>query len=68
VNESRRRSNVVLLIADLEIVDKHHIFFTKYEEMEEEMYDAALLSSVRLSNPSQGTATQLAAMLAAILL
>ena len=49
MNESRRRSNVVLLIADLEIVDKHHIFFTKYEEMEEEMYDAALLSSVRLS-------------------
>ena len=58
----------MLLIADQEIVDKHHIFFTKYEEMEEEMYDAALLSSVRLSNPSQGTATQLAAMLAAILL
>ena len=31
MNESRRRSNVVLLIADLEIVDKHHIFFNKYE-------------------------------------
>ena len=56
----------MLLISDMQIADKHHTF-TKFSKYKEEMYDAALLSSVRLSHPSQGAATQLAAMLAAIL-
>ena len=56
----------MLLISDMQIADKHHTFI-KYSKYKGEMYDAALLSSVRLSHPSQGAATQLAAMLAAIL-
>ena len=64
--EKQKRCRAVLLISDMQIADKHHTF-TKFSKYKEEMYDAALLSSVRLSHPSQGAATQLAAMLAAIL-